>query len=192
MSRELFFYPAIKKDNIFYPILHYKNVPLSIMDRSQSFVDLSYFTEELPMVPREELSDEFKNLCFEIEPNSDNPTYIYKLSDNKIYSLGESRGLVTGYVPIDDLIGYYSSIDGYERQEYFTYNMETPISSEAYAEMSPDSQAKYGKFSHIDTYSKEYICSYISEFLSNIEYDVLEEEGGRLDLELCCLVDFSF
>ena len=143
MSRELIFYPAIKEESTgkYIPILFdMKNNPADIFWRSQSFIDISYFTDNLRMVDKEELDDCFIDMCFDIEDGKEYPTYIYELTEDIIYS---------------------NSID-------ITWEMSKPLSPEIFIEIPDDEKKKYMKFYTVDQYSTSYICNILYEILDRL------------------------
>jgi len=187
MSRELIFYPACKdnKTGKYKPLLFDVNgEPASIFWRSQSFIDLEFFTEELPMLGKDEFDESCKKYFVSEDEDSffGDMTYVFKLSMGTM-AKESNHGLVSGYVPIEDAKGYYESD---ERQEYLTWEMYKPIPAELYADLPASEREKYVKFTAIDEYSKGYVCSTLLDVLNDIwiPYD--------MDVERCVLVKYSF
>ena len=186
MSRELIFYPAIKEESTgkYIPILFdMKNNPADIFWRSQSFIDISYFTDNLRMVDKEELDDCFIDMCFDIEDGKEYPTYIYELTEDIIYSNSIDMGIVSGYCPIEEVKLYYSSDSP---QEYLTWEMSKPLSPEIFIEIPDDEKKKYMKFYTVDQYSTSYICNILYEILDRL-YVPYDTKGKK-----CILVRYSF
>lgn len=186
MSRELIFYPVIKEEESgrYRPILYdMKNNPADIFWRSQSFIDISYFTDNLRMVGKEELDDCFIDMCFDIGDGKEYPTYIYELTEDIIYSNSIDMGIVSGYCPIEEVKLYYK-VDC--PQEYLTWEMSKPIPPEVYVELPEEEKKSYMKFYTIDQYSTSYICNILYEILDRlyVPYDI---KGKK-----CILVQYSF
>ena len=186
MSRELIFYPAVKEESTgkYIPILFdMNNEPADIFWRSQSFIDINYFTKNLRMVDRKELSDSFVNFCFDIDNNKEYPTYIYELTEQTLSAEGSNLGIVSGYCPIEEVKLYYNSDSP---QEYLAWEMSKPLPSEIFIEIPDDEKKKYMKFYTIDQHSTSYICNILYEILDRlyVPYDI---KGKK-----CILVRYSF
>ena len=186
MSRELLFYPALKTKETkeYIPLLYdIDKSPTYIFWRSGSFIDMDFFINELEMVQKGELNSEFKKIAFSLEENDNYPTYIYKLSIDVLQNYSQTKGVVSGYVPIEEARLYYESDCP---QEYLYWEMSEPIPPEIFIELPDEEKKKYMKFYAIDEYSKEYVCSILLQILSDIyvPYDLKGEE--------CILVQYSF
>ena len=170
MGREYIFYPAFKdaETKKIKPLLFKDNgEPASVMWRSGSFIDGNYFTENFPMTTKEDYEEKYQSFfCDGYTELSENaPTYVYEISEDRLYSIGDSDGLVNGYALLEDMEMYYASECP---QEYFYWQMGSPISAELYAELPKSKQNKYGRFATIDRYSAEYICGHLAEILEDI------------------------
>ena len=191
--RELIFYPFIKwkdKDEGKYtPVFtDYKGGPGSVFWRSQSFIDINYFTESLPMIKYDELDEKSKEyFCRNSISDDDLSTYIYELSYDKACSIGSNYGIVSGYVPLDELTIYYSQDNTYDQNEYLHWEMSKPLPSEVFLEMPDDEKKKYGRIYTVNRYSKEYICSILAEVLDDMNPFIFEKE-----YEMCYLILYSF
>ena len=189
MSRELIFYPAFKdsKSNKYKPLLlDAEGNPASIFWRSGSFIDLNYFTTEIPMTKSDEFEDSCKDYFtgrYDNLGGESSPTYVYVLTKDLLEKVGQSFGLVSGYALLDEMKIFYECDCP---QEYFFWEMEKPIPAELYAELPEEERKKYGRFSTIDCYSKEYVCNILSEVLADIDVPY-EWDGDKVILVL-----FSF
>ena len=100
--RELIFYPAFKDRDThkFIPLLYDINKhPADILWRSQSFIDMEFFTSTLRMVPKDELGDEFdwaEDRCYELS----DATYMYELPIEVLEKYSDN-GMVSGYALLD-------------------------------------------------------------------------------------------
>ena len=190
MGRELIFYPAFKdKDSgKIKPLLFTTDgKPAYIFWRSQSFIEMDWFINELPMTDKVEFDDSckeyFANRYDEAFNDENCPTYVYLLTEDKLNSVGKSYGIVSGYVPLEDLELYYQAE---YPQEYLYWQMPNPLPPEMFIEIPDDEKKKYGRLYAINTYSKEYVCSVLAETLDDIHIP-WEWEG-----EPCILVSYSF
>ena len=198
MSRELYFYPAFKSEETgkIVPLLKdVNNEPASIMYRSGSFVDLNFFINELPMISRNDFDDSCKDYFVGAYDDlylassdknrnvDDAPTYVYSIKESQLALYGSTHGLISGYALLEEIQTFYVSED---QQEYYHWEMQKPIPAELYAELPTDMQKKYGKFSTIDYYGKEYVCSILYEVLSDLDVPY-EWKGDRY-----ILVYYSF
>lgn len=185
MSRELIFYPAFKDSEThkFIPLLYNINKhPADILWRSQSFIDMDFFTQTLRMISIDEIGEEFdwvKDRCNEF--NSD-ATYMYELPI-EVLDKYSNKGMVSGYALLDEALAYYNND---WPSDYLHYEMQTPIKAEIYAELPEIMKHDYVKFNAIDTYSAGYICSILLEVLEDL-YIPYDKKG-----EICILVDYSF
>ena len=197
MGRELIFYPAFKDKNT----NKYKHIltdingkPAPVLWRSQSFIDMEFFTTELLMIPNENFDDSCKDYfsgrydsLYQSLSNDEDvnnaPSYVYELNENTIYNLGKTNGIVSGYVPLDELKAFHQAECP---QEYLTWQMSKPLPPEVFIEIPDEEKRKYGRIYTVDTYSKEYVCSVLREILDDI-FLPYEWEG-----EKCILVYYSF
>ena len=147
--RELIFYPAFKDRDThkFIPLLYDINKhPADILWRSQSFIDMEFFTSTLRMVPKDELGDEFdwaEDRCYELS----DATYMYELPIEVLEKYSDN-GMVSGYALLDEALIYYESD---WPNDYLHYEMQKPIKAEIYAELPEIMQHDYVKFNAIDT-----------------------------------------
>ena len=184
LSRWYSFYPAWEDENgEVTPLLMLTNgSPACIFERSASFIEHEVF-DNLPMMQ----SNEFNIICEDyfahrydditIDKNK-NFTWTYKLTEEWLSEIGESRGVVSGYVPIDEAMEYYKQE---YPQDYFYWSMSTPISAEAFLSLPKDKQLNYVKITHLDTYSASYICNLLLEVLDDI-YVPWEKKGRKVIL----------
>ncbi len=181
------FYPAYKDNDtgIIRPLLFdNKGEPASVFWRSQSFIDIDYFTEELPMIRRCAIEPKYKEY-FTVDITGyedDAPSYIYELNYDTLVQEAD-YGVVSGYVPIEQAMIYYNAEN---RQEYLRWEMDAPIPAELYAELPEKERDKYVKFTAIDRYSKGYVCDVLLELLVNLWCPFEQGTSG------CFLVVYSF
>ncbi len=185
MSRELYFYPAKKtKDGVYESLIYNKQgKPQDIFWRSQSFIDMDFFTEELPMIPNDVLSkSDFSELAnqYSWSDSEESKSYVYELDINKLVK-NNTDGIVEGYCPKEEVIAYYECED---KQEYLYWEMSKPISPYVFLELSDDEKKDYMRFFAVDTYSIGYVCSHLLEILMDI--DPVSND------ELCYVVEYSF
>lgn len=190
MSRELIFYPAFidKENGKIKPLLtNVKGNPAEVFWRSQSFIEMDWFINELPMTDKEDFDDSckeyFANRYDEVFNDKNCPTYVYLLTEDKLNNIGESDGIVSGYVPLEDLELYYQAE---YPQEYLYWQMPNPLPPEMFIEIPDDEKNKYGKLYAVNKYSKEYVCSVLAEILNDI-YIPWGWEGKP-----CVLAKYSF
>lgn len=184
MSRELIFYPAFKDSEThkFIPLLY--NIdkhPADILWRSQSFIDMDFFLQNLRMLPLDELGEEFGWIEDRIHQQND-ATFMYELPLNVLEKYA-NNGIVSGYAVLDEALAYYESD---WPKDYLHYEMRKPISADVYAELPEIVQHDYVKFTAVDTYSAGYICSILLEVLGDL-HTPPDKEG-----EICILVDYFF
>lgn len=191
MGRELIFYPAFrdkKTGKVRSALTDANGKPASVFWRSQSFIDMDWFTEQLPMLGNDEFDDSCKEYFAHhydglLGEGAETPSYVYCLSESTLYNVGKSHGVVDGYVPIEDLKAFYTAE---YPQEYLYWQMPTPIPAEAFLELPDDEKGKYGRLYTVNTYSKEYVCSVLAEIVDDFDIP-WEWEGDR-----CFIVSYSF
>ena len=192
MGRELYFYPCIKYKDTgkIEPLLfNKKGEPEHIFWRSQSFVDMDYFIEELPMIDLNSIEEKYVkyfNGYSSLFDTENPPSYVYMLDDQTLYERGNSYGIISGYQTLEEIEKYYA-IDPEYRQEYIHWEMPTPISAEVVADMPFTKRENYYKFFCVDIYSKEYVCSVLKEIL-----DDLWSYNDGMEYEYCYIVVYSF
>lgn len=184
LSRYYIFYPAWEDEyGKITPLLTLNNGnPASILERSSSFIEYDAF-KYLPMLDAEDFDvsceDYFGHSYDGLVANNQKPlTYVYKITEEWLEGVAKDHGIVSGYIPIDDVMEYYKQD---YKQEYFYWNMPTPISSEALLTLPKEKQAEYVKFTHLDTYSAGYICNILLEVLNDI-YVPWEKKGKKIIL----------
>lgn len=171
MGREYIFYPAFQDADTgkIKPLLFDENgEPEYIYWRSGSFINGDFFTSEFPMTVRDEYEDKYQDFfCDNYTGINENaPTYVYKITDTQLNSIGRNYGLVSGYALLDEMEMFYTAEFP---QEYFYWEMTKPIPAELYAELPNSKRNKYGRFATVDTYSEQYICSILVEVLDHIQ-----------------------
>ena len=151
MSREYYFYPAMKGKNGIEPLLwDGEGKPGMVTWCNGREIDLR---GEL-MLGR----DEFAPNCREYFADSygDNaPTYVYGLT--REYLEKESGGIVKGYAPLEVMADYYRGDIDLEELKY------SLIPAEVYAEL-PD-RSGYGQFAELDEGSLGYICMVLERIM---------------------------
>ena len=190
MSRELIFYPAFRDASTGKVKTLLSNVegePTHIFWRSQSFIELDWFIHNLTMLKEDEFDDNCKDRFTHrfddmLNDNDNHPTYVYLLTEEQLNRVGESYGIINGYVPLEDLKAYYQSE---YPQEYLYWQMPNPLPPEVFLELPDDEKKEYGKLYAVDTYSKEYVCSVLAEAIDHI-YVPWDWQGER-----CVLVLYS-
>lgn len=190
MSRELIFYPAFidKENGKIKPLLtNVKGNPAEIFWRSGSFIDMDWFIHELPMIDPNNFDDSCKEYFLRdnelFSNNGEVMTYIYMLNEETLHIMGGSHGVISGYVPLEDLESYYQAE---YPQEYLYWQMPTPMPTDVYVELPEETKKQYGKLYAVNTYSKEYVCSVLAEIIEDI-YIPWDWKG-----EPCMLVYYSF
>ena len=184
MSRRYIFYPAWEdKDGKITTLLQDENnLPASIFERSESFIDSELFKIQPMVEPNEfdeSIADYFLSTYSELKKYSnDTRTYVYKFTIDWLEEMSKEQGIVKGYVTIDDAFDYYQSEFP---QEYFYWNMPTPISADMLLTLSHEEQKQYVKFFHLNTYGVSYICNLLLEVLDSIYVD-WNKEGKKIIL----------
>ena len=162
MSREYYYYPAIKKEDGYYPILFEKKE--EGLEPATCYWHYDHIDEDTKDVIEEHrispnsLKGEFRKYFYldEIEPNM---IYAFVLDRYDIEKFADN-GLVIGYVPIDIALECKDDIEAYK---------EEMISAEIYAELP--NREDYVRVSFVDRFSLGYIASRLNDGLWNIEGD---------------------
>lgn len=173
MSREYVFYPGIKKDGK-YNCLYWKKkedklVPAEIYWSSGSFIEGDWFLSNGRRLDASELHEDILDL-FTWDESENRECFLYELPFSVLATAKPERGLIEGYIPIEELAILESMEDSFEKQDYISWQMEKPVPATVIAEMSDDERKKYGKFSFVDTYSPGYVSQHLLE-IANCNYD---------------------
>lgn len=184
MSTEYLFYPALKREGKYIPLLFdMEGEPACVFWRSRSFIDGDFFTD-FPMVSESDFGAGFKELFVgRYEQFLNSPTHVYKISESALFANSGSGGIKSGYAPHEDIAEFYSLDE--DRQEYLRFCM-TVLPAEAYAELPRKEQEKYGRFAEIDYSSRGFVCSHLATILNGLELP-WGTEG-----EKCYLMELSF
>ena len=189
MSREFIFYPGVKKDGK-YNCLHWKKegdklIPADIYWASASFIEGQWFLDNghqiKPTELHEDIVDYFTWSFYDDVPLEEKQCFLYEIPLSALKRAKPERGLLEGYIPIEELKVLGRCEDIYDKQEFVEWELSTPLPADVYAELSEEERKKYGKFSFINTYSPGYVSQVLSEVLS-----------CNCDDDACILMLYSF
>ena len=180
MSVNYDFYPAMKNDKgkieIIGNFIHGSNSdegsknPIPMLSRSGSFIEWNNFDWNRLMI--DDMDDKWKEFLTDTslfsETLDDRRSVAYYAPLDYIYAQ-DGTGLVRMYIPIKDI----NRFTGDEASDCDIYwELEDTYSAEAIAEMSDEDRKKYGHFAYVNTYSPEYICGLLSQYMDNYTYYV--------------------
>lgn len=187
--RELLFYPAIKNEEGKYEpiIFNSKNKPQQIYWKTQSFIDISAFTEVKPSLTKEDLVEDYKNCFSEYGENETLYLYPFTLEELRLMADEGNNGLESGYVNIEDASVYYSLDDKYDRQDFFHWEIGHLYPAKYILALPQEEQKKYMEINHLDTYSGAYTANLLYEIL-----DRMPDYNKSTAYNICILVDYSF
>ena len=197
MSREFLFYPGIKDSNNKYNCLYWKKdndnyVPADIYWATGSFIDGNWFLENArklqPVELHQDIADTFTWSFDKDTPFEKRECYLYEIPISLLESTKPEKGLIEGYIPIEEAEIFGRCEDMYEKQEFVAWNMTTPISANVYADFPPSKRDEYSKISFVDTYSAGYVCNLLSEALKSVD----EYKLNKNKEEPCILMLYSF
>lgn len=170
MSREYYFYPAIKRDDGYYPALLERD-----WDKNELHPSSCYFTNadfisdedkeklEWNRIDPRQMKGEFIKWFTLDERSGDefDPMFVYELS-KKFIEKHSGSGLVVGYMPTDTVVE--ASKNDIPLVEY----KDELIKPEIYAE-NPHKD-EFMRVSFVDYQSLEHICGLLNETLWNLNY----------------------